>query len=235
MLPLTVGGELLHADPSGALLWPAESTLIVADLHLEKGSSFARRGVFLPPYDTRTTLARLEALIRRLAPSRIVALGDSFHDREAAARLDPADAAALAEIVARQDWIWVAGNHDPMPPSGLGGAIVREAVTLRGLTFRHEAVFEARGPELSGHFHPKASLRVHGRRVSCRCFVADGDRVILPAFGAYAGGLDIRETAVMRLFPKGFTAYLTGTERVTALPSALLRLPEPPQAALPLG
>jgi uncharacterized protein len=216
---IRLGPARLIPDPSGALWWPDQATLIVADLHLEKGSSFARRGTLLPPYDTAATLTRLAVLADHFRPARIVALGDSFHDREAADRLDPADQQRLAALVGGCDWIWIAGNHDPAPGPALGGTILAEGSTLAGLVLRHEAEAEPPEPELSGHYHPKASLSVHGRRVTCRCFMADERRIILPAFGAYAGGLSVRDPALRRLFPSGFTAYLAGTRRVSAIPS----------------
>jgi DNA ligase-associated metallophosphoesterase len=220
--PIRLGPAHLVPDPSGALWWPEQATLIVADLHLEKGSSFARRGTLLPPYDTAATLARLAALAERFRPARIVALGDSFHDREAAERLDPGDQRRLEALVAGCDWIWIAGNHDPAPGPALGGTVLAEGSELAGLALRHEAELDPPGPELSGHYHPKASLGIHGRRVTCRCFMADARRVVLPAFGAYAGGLSVRDPALRRLFPAGFTAYLAGTRRVSAIPSAHL-------------
>jgi len=148
--PIRLGPAQLLPDPSGALWWPEQATLIVADLHLEKGSSFARRGTLLPPYDTAATLTRLAALAERYRPARIVALGDSFHDRDAAERLDPADQQRLAALVGGCDWIWIAGNHDPAPGPALGGTILAEGSVLAGLTLRHEAEFEPAGPELSG-------------------------------------------------------------------------------------
>jgi DNA ligase-associated metallophosphoesterase len=217
---IALAGATLLAEPSGALWWPDERTLIVADLHFEKGSAFARRGSLLPPYDTRASLAALAALIGRFEPARVVTLGDSFHDSDGFARLAADDARALAELVARQEWIWVAGNHDPAPAPGLGGRVVLDALPLGPLTLRHEADRNAAAGELSGHFHPKASVSVHGRRLTCRCFVVDDRRVILPAFGAYAGGLDVRERAISSLFPGGFTAYLAGKTRLTMLPFA---------------
>jgi len=232
--PIRLGPAQLLPDPSGALWWPEQATLIVADLHLEKGSSFARRGTLLPPYDTAATLTRLAALAERFRPARIVALGDSFHDRDAAERLDPADQQRLAALVGSCDWIWIAGNHDPAPGPALGGTILAEGSVLAGLTLRHEAEFEPAGHELSGHYHPKASLSVHGRQLTCRCFMADARRVILPAFGAYAGGLSIRDPALRRLFPASFTAYLTGTRRVSAIPSAHLLGGSADQPALDL-
>jgi DNA ligase-associated metallophosphoesterase len=234
--PITFGGRHFVADPSGALWWPEEATLIVADLHLEKGSSFARRDVLLPPYDTSATLVRLTAVIDRLRPSRVVALGDSFHDREAAERLAPSDQAALAALVGRQDWIWIAGNHDPQPGPALGGRVVLASLDLNGIVLRHEAAALSAAPELSGHYHPKASLSVHGRRVTCRCFIGDDRRLILPAFGAYAGGLDVGDRALCKLFPFGFTAYLVGKARIAVVPSKYLVRPiESAADELPLG
>jgi DNA ligase-associated metallophosphoesterase len=224
--PIRLGPADLIPDPSGALWWPDQATLFVADLHLEKGSSFARKGTLLPPYDTAATLARLEAVAGRLRPRRIVALGDSFHDAQAAERLDPIDQARLAALVGGCDWLWIAGNHDPAPGPALGGIVMAEGSALAGLVLRHEAMIEPEGPELSGHFHPKAGISVHGRRVTCRCFVADRRRIVLPAFGAYAGGLSVGDPALRRLFPNGFTAYLAGTRRITAIASTLLFKPQ---------
>lgn len=217
-LALSLVDTILVADPSGAIWWPERRTLVVADLHLEKGAAFARRGALLPPYDTRATLAMLDALIRRLDPVTVVALGDSFHDLQGAAHLRADDAAALAALVARQDWIWVAGNHDPAPGTTLGGRVVVDTLPLGPLMLRHESVPDTAPGELSGHFHPKAAISVHGRRLTCRCFVADETRVILPAFGSYTGGLDVRDPAISGLFPRGFDAYLAGKTRLTMIP-----------------
>jgi len=213
---IRLAGAVLHADPSGALLWPAERTLIVADLHFEKGSGFAARGVLLPPYDTRATLDRLEAVLRRVRPRRVVCLGDSFHDRRAADRLAADDAARLARMAAAHEWIWVAGNHDPAPPVA-GGAVVDELM-LGPLTLRHAAAADPAAGEVSGHYHPKASVTVRARRVTGRCFAADARRLILPAFGAYAGGLDVLDPAIAGLFPGGCDVHFLGRERVTRLP-----------------
>lgn len=227
-LPITLGTATLLADASGALWWPDEATLLVADLHLEKGVAFARKGVLLPPYDTRATLDRLAQVIARFAPRRVIALGDSFHDAQAAAQIDPADRARLDAITAGQDWIWIAGNHD------IGSGATK--ILLGDVALRHEAEPTGAGFEISGHYHPKARLGVHGRVVSCRCFVTDGERIVMPAFGAYAGGLDVGDPALRRLFPRGFTAYLAGRERVTAVPSQiLLRHHAGEEPALPMA
>ena len=219
---LTVNGAALQADVSGALYWPAQETLTVSDLHLEKASSFAARGHLLPPYDTSATLRGLEALVARFRPARVISLGDSFHDSSAAERLDGAAAERIRGLTRDRDWIWICGNHDPAPPEGWGGRVASE-LTLGPLTFRHEAL--ARGPvdgEVSGHYHPKASVRVRARRLTARCFVTDGRRLILPAFGAFTGGLDVLNPAIATLFGAGFVAHLLGRDRVFAFPSAAL-------------
>lgn len=211
-----VNGEDLVLDASGALWWPAEATLVVADLHFEKGSSYAPSGQMLPPYDTRTTLLRIEKLAGRLKPSRIVALGDSFHDRNGAERLDEEERARLAALRRGVEWIWIAGNHDPAPPHWLGGRVAEE-IAIGGLVFRHEPrEMNARG-EIAGHLHPCATVTRRGRSLRRRCFVSDGARLVMPAFGAYAGGLDVRDRAVSGLFKARFLAYLLGTQRVYAV------------------
>ena len=223
---LTVNGAALEADVSGALHWPAGNTLVVSDLHLEKASSYAAQGHLLPPYDTSATLRGLETLVARHRPARVVSLGDSFHDPAAAERLDGAAAERIRALTRDRDWVWICGNHDPAPPEDWGGRVAAE-LALGPLVFRHEAL--AAGPcagEVSGHYHPKASVRVRGRRLTARCFVTDGRRLILPAFGAFTGGLDVRNPAVARLFAEGFVAHLLGRDRVFAFPStALLEQP----------
>jgi DNA ligase-associated metallophosphoesterase len=213
---ITLVGETLLLDVSGALIWPAAGVVVVADLHLEKGSSYAPRGVVLPPYDTAATLASLADVVSRHRPDRVICLGDSFHDGGAATRIDPADRATLATLVAAYRWFWIAGNHDPEPPP-LGGRVVRE-LAIGGLVFRHEAERIAPAGEISGHYHPKAGWRARGRPIGGRCFISDGRRLILPAFGAYAGGLDVRDPAIARLFPDGPDVHLIARDRVTRLP-----------------
>ncbi len=223
-VPIALCGATLAADPSGALLWPAERALVVADLHLEKGSAFAARGRLLPPYDTRATLERLAALVERLRPERVLCLGDSFHDRDAAERMEAGDVARLHALTGRADWLWITGNHDPDLPAGLGGRVAAE-LTLGPLTFRHEAVPGAVG-ELSGHLHPVAALRLPGRRVRERCFAGDGTRLILPAFGAFAGGLNVLDPAVSGLLGPRFEVHLLARDRVHRFPCARL-CPDP--------
>jgi hypothetical protein len=211
-----VAGVELVADPAGALYWPEHGLLAVADLHLEKGSSFAVRRVLLPPYDTAATLSRLARLVARYAPRTVVALGDSFHDGAGPARLGDADRAALAALQRGRDWLWIAGNHDPDPADGIGGRFL-PALMLGRLTFCHEPSRRGDG-EIAGHLHPVARIARRGRAVSRRCFASDGARMVMPAFGAYAGGLNIRDRAFAKVFRTlGYTAYMLGERRLYAV------------------
>lgn len=216
-LHLDVNGEILVLDASGAAWWPAQSTLVFADIHFEKGSSYAMRGALLPPYDTRTTLKRMAEAVARRAPRRIIALGDSFHDRQAADRLDDEERTALARLGRSAEWVWITGNHDPAPPAWLGGAIVEE-IKLGALVFRHEPSVFFQPGEIAGHLHPCTTVTRRGRSLRRRCFVSDGTRMVLPAFGAYAGGLDLWDDAIGSLFQGAFGAFVLGTERVYAVP-----------------
>src|SRR5512144_457621 len=203
------------ADLSGALFWQERRLLIVSDLHLEKGSSFAMRGVLLPPYDTIATLGRLAAVISRHDPRTVIALGDSFHDRTAHERLSAEDRDAVAGLQSGGDWIWISGNHDPMLPRDLGGTVADE-VAIGPITFRHEPT-GAHG-EIAGHLHPKARVSTRSRGIDRRCFAGDGARIVMPSFGAYAGGLSIRDVAFAKIFPaNGFVAHLLGDRRVHAI------------------
>lgn len=213
---LPVAGTVLVGDPAGIVYWPEQSLLAVADLHLEKGSSFAARGVLLPPYDTAATLARLSVLIARYAPRTVVALGDSFHDGRGPARLADTDRATLRGLQRGRDWLWIAGNHDPDPAEGIGGRFV-STIKLGLLTFRHEPIENTDG-EIAGHLHPVARVSRRGRTVSRRCFACDGTRMVMPAFGAYAGGLNVRDRAFVSVFPRlTFTAHMLGEQRVYAV------------------
>lgn len=203
----------LRLHHSGAVIWPDEGMLIVSDLHLEKGSAFAGRGVLLPPYDTAATLARLAAVCDRFSPRMVLALGDSFHDGGGSARLHESDRQVLKSLLRGRTWIWLLGNHDPEPPRDLGGDTV-DMLALGGLIFRHEPM-EAEAPgEVAGHLHPAAAVTRRGRRIRRRCFVSDGRRLVMPAFGAYAGGLDVSDAVFGALFTDGFTAWLLGRERL---------------------
>jgi DNA ligase-associated metallophosphoesterase len=214
--PIHLAGERLMLDPAGALVWPATGMLVVADLHLEKGSSFAQRGSLLPPWDTRVTLDRLTLLLRRWKPRQVVALGDSFHDADGSGRLPRDELARLTAITEAVAFVWVQGNHDPTPPDGVGGTWV-ESFATGPLMFRHAALARASG-EISGHYHPKATVPARAGSVTRACFVADARRVLLPAFGAYTGGLDVRDPAIARLFPRGGRTFLLGKERLFSFP-----------------
>jgi uncharacterized protein len=207
-----VAGVTLAADLSGALFWEEESLLVVSDLHLEKGSSFATRGVLLPPYDTVATLGRLAAVIARHDPRVVIALGDSFHDRDAHDRLCSENRDAIATLQARRDWIWISGNHDPALPSDLGGVVASE-VAVGPIAFRHEPT--GASGEIAGHLHPKVRVSTRGRSMERRCFACDGERAVMPAFGAYAGGLSIRDPAFAKIFQTlGFMAHVLGDSRL---------------------
>ena len=219
---LTLAGEHLALDLCGGLWLAAHGTLVVSDLHLEKGSAFAARsGQFLPPYDTRETLACLHEVIVRLDPACVVALGDSFHDSRGPERMEPGDRAMVAALQEGRDWVWIAGNHDHAVSEGVGGRYA-ETLTLGGLTLRHEPTPDAQDGEVSGHLHPCGKVAMRGRAVRRRCFVTDGRRLIMPAFGAYAGGLNVCDPVFKPLFPSGFTAHVIGGERLFVIDRKLL-------------
>jgi hypothetical protein len=216
-LSVDVNGERLILDKSGAAWWERTRTLIFADLHFEKGSSYARGGQFLPPYDTRATLLRMAEVAGRRAPARIIALGDSFHDSFAAERLGSEERGMLQALSASAHFLWITGNHDPHPPAWLGG-VVMEEWREGGLSLRHEPEADAAPGEVAGHLHPAATVAKFGRGVRRRCFVANGARLLMPAFGAYAGGLDVGDIAITGLFPGRFHAFMLGQDRVYAIP-----------------
>ena len=217
MVRFSFAGHKLAALPQGALFWPARRALIVADLHFEKASWFARTGQMLPPYDSLATLAELSALVAATEPAEIWCLGDSFHDSAGCDRLPVTARAALTELTRRHRWIWIAGNHDRDLVNRCGGEVMPEAV-VEGLVLRHEAGPADPRPELSGHFHPKLRVTVRGRRVARRCFVATESKLILPAFGALTGGLDAGHPEIIR-------AVGGGAQALVALDDRLLRFP----------
>lgn len=208
-------------DLSGALWLPDERTLVVADLHLEKGSAYAARGVFLPPYDSTATLAALAAAIRRHAPLRVIALGDSFHDRDAEARISESDLATLRQLQAGRDWLWVTGNHDPQISLMMGGSTA-DRIDLAGVTLRHEPDVHETGFEIAGHLHPAGKVRMRGRALRRRCFALSNRRCVMPAMGAYAGGLNLRDAAFRPLLGPGFSAHLLGDARLFRIDPRLL-------------
>ncbi|KAF0103450.1 MAG: hypothetical protein FD144_2041 [Rhodospirillaceae bacterium] len=222
-LEFDCAGQLLEALPMGGLFWPAERLLAVADLHLEKGSSYAVNArKLLPRHDTRQTLRALAALIDALQPRTVVCLGDSFHDRAAIERLPDEERREIERLASQTHFVWIAGNHDPIPPPA-GWGEVAEEIKAGQLVFRHEALFGPADGEVSGHYHPVAALTVRGRGLRRRCFLTDGRRLILPAFGAYAGGLNALDPAIAQLFPDDYDALVVGRETVRRLSWRQLR------------
>jgi DNA ligase-associated metallophosphoesterase len=213
-------GRTAILDLTGAMHLPEEDVLLVADLHFEKGSSFARRGMMLPPYDTRETLSALSDAVFRYNPRAVVALGDSFHDVGGPDRLGDEERETLARVQAGRDWVWVTGNHDRILPDSIGGQVVAE-MALGPLTLRHEPV-AGTDAEVAGHLHPVGKVVMRGRSTRRRCFLSDGSRCIMPALGAFAGGLNACDAAFKPLFPKGFTAHLIGAERIYAIAKSML-------------
>lgn len=217
-----VNGVELVADAEGIVFWPAENALLVADLHLEKGSSFAKRGQLIPPYDTITTLRRLTACLEKWRPKRVIALGDSFHDVTASERLSEESSAQLQTLMKGRDWVWITGNHDPEPPVGLGGMVTAQ-LALGNLLLRHEPQIEAPSGEIAGHLHPKARLVRRGRSVRRSCFAASRDRMIMPSFGAYTGGLNVFDAAFAPLFDRrNFHALMRGDGQVYRIAASQL-------------
>lgn len=214
MVPLSFAGHELRLVGARALYWVSERALLVADLHLEKASFFASKGQMLPPYDSRETLERLALAIRETGARRVFCLGDNFHDRQGAERLEPYAAGMLAALMRATDWVWIDGNHDTGTHQGAG------ALEVNGLVLRHRALPGETRPELSGHFHPKLAISARGRRIARPCAVASENRMILPAFGALTGGMDAASSEII--------AALQPAGQIDALTSAsgrLLRYP----------
>jgi DNA ligase-associated metallophosphoesterase len=217
----SVGGLEAVPHHSGALYLPSERALLLSDLHLEKASSYAARGVFLPPYDTRATLGSVAVAIAAFEPRQVISMGDSFHDRTGPLRLEPDDAATLRRLQGGRAWLWLTGNHDPDAPSGLDGEVA-DTIALGGVMLRHEPSHRGAEPEIAGHLHPAARIRLRGRGVRRRCFISDGNRLVMPAMGSYAGGLNVRDGAIQRLFDDGADVWMLGDARVFQVSRALL-------------
>ena len=220
---ISIAGQALVACRSGALYLPAERTLVVADLHLEKGSAFAARGRMLPPYDTRETLVRLAAVIDEFRPAQVIALGDSLHDGRAESRMLASDLEVLHGLQRGCTWVWVTGNHDPVISRALGGDVADE-LTVAGLALRH---IPTAGPvqcEIAGHLHPAARLAARGGSLRRRCFVGNRRRLVMPAFGAFAGGLNVLDEAFAPLFGDAAReVWMLGGDGIYPVPTDDLR------------
>ena len=219
MVPFSFAGETFDATAAGALYWRSQQTLLVADLHLEKASWFARLGQLLPPYDSHATLTALAAEVERTGAKRLFCLGDSFHDRFGCERLPATSRQLLEQLTRNLDWVWIVGNHDPGFADHCGGRIVEEE-QVAGIILRHEAQASEVRPELSGHFHPKLRLSMSGRRISRRCFVASESKLILPAFGSLTGGLDVRHPEIIRAVSGDAVALVPIADRLLRFPIA---------------
>lgn len=211
---LKVNGAQLFALKSKALWWPEKKVLIVSDLHLEKGSSYARRGQLLPPFDTAATLKTVADLITELQPQCVISLGDSFHDARAEERLAESDTARIRKMTEQTDWCWVEGNHDPLPPEGLGGRSMHE-LRIGPLVFRHEPLLQNEKGEIAGHLHPCAKVKGKtGRAVRASCFISNEERLIMPAMGAFTGGLNVLDPAIRECFPNNNVVSMVGRDGV---------------------
>jgi len=219
MVPLSFAGQQFLASPDGALVWPAQNAMLVADLHLEKASWFARLGQMLPPYDSHATLSALERDIDRAGITRLYCLGDSFHDRFGCDRLPATARELLVSLTSSLDWVWIVGNHDAGFIDHIGGRLADEA-HVAGMTLRHEAVRNDPAPEISGHYHPKLRLHLKGRNVSRRCYIASETKLILPAYGALTGGLDAHHPEIMKKVGPGASALVPVTDRLLRFPIA---------------
>ncbi len=221
--PVSISGLSFLADVSGALYWPAEDILVVADLHLEKGSAFAARGYMLPPYDTAATLERLATTLDAYPASTVICLGDSFHDCRAAERMSAVDRETLSILQEDRDWLWLNGNHDPVIADCFGGRVLHE-VTISGITFRHEPSASPVTHEVAGHLHPAARVSFHGHVIRRPCFVGNGKRLVMPAFGTYAGGLNVLDEAFAPLFKDdGLSVLVLGQEGLYPIAARLLK------------
>jgi len=219
MVPFSFAGETFAASADGALYWPAQQMLLVADLHLEKASWFAKAGQFLPPYDSHATLTALAREVERSGATRLYCLGDSFHDQFGCDRLDAKARELLTSLTSRLDWTWIVGNHDPGFADHCGGRIAEE-VEFAGIILRHEAVRDEARPEISGHFHPKLRVHLRGRQVSRRCFVTSATKIIMPAFGSLTGGLDAHHPEIMGSVGSQAAALVPISDRLLRFPLA---------------
>ena len=218
---IALAGEEAVLDPGGALWLPRFDALVVADLHFEKASHFAEAGYLVPPYDTGRTLDALEAMIERRRPALVVSLGDAFHDPRGPSRMRLPDRVRLEALIAPRDWVWVTGNHDPEPPEGMRGETVDE-LRLGPLTLRHEPSGDVEG-EVAGHLHPFARIGRGRRGVRRPCFACDGARLVMPAIGAFTGGLNVCDRAFDAILERSrLIAHMLGDDRVYSVSGASL-------------
>ena len=195
-------GDEFVLTRSRALFWPRENALLVADLHLEKASFYAKHGQLLPPYDSRETLERLADALRETGARRVFTLGDNFHDSAGSQRLEPHAEGMLAALTRSTDWVWITGNHDPHMEARHGGTVAEE-LEVAGMVLRHMAMPGETRPELSGHFHPRVQVKVHHRHIRRPCAVVahngkGSGRMVLPAFGALTGGMNAADPAILK-------------------------------------
>ena len=234
MVPLLFAGEEMLLTTGRAVFWPREGALLVADLHLEKASFFARHNQFLPPYDSRETLERVADAIRETGARRVITLGDNFHDAGGASRLEPHACGMLEALTRAVDWVWITGNHD-LPKAGetppparveaqCGGTVVDE-LEIGGVVLRHIARAGEARPEMSGHFHPKLQVTLNRRRINRPCAVlasrgAGADRLILPSFGALTGGMAANDPAILKALQPADTirAVLPAGDKLVQFP-----------------
>ena len=219
MVPLSFAEHEFQASPQGAVYWPSERVMLVADLHLEKASWFARLGQMLPPYDSLATLQALEAEIGRTRTQRLYCLGDSFHDRFGCERLAGPARELLLSLTSQIDWVWIVGNHDAGFVDHCGGRIEEEC-QVAGVILRHQAIANEPRPEISGHYHPKMRLSLKGRNVSRRCFIASPTKLILPAYGALTGGLDASHPEIVQKVGPCASALVPVSDRMLSFPIA---------------
>jgi DNA ligase-associated metallophosphoesterase len=213
------GGQTFEIAGQAALYWRAQDALLVSDLHLEKASAYALYGQMLPPYDSVSTLEEIATLCRTYRPAKIISLGDNFHDDDGEHRLAQDAAALLVDLACNTEWIWITGNHD-RAVSGMWGGKAFDALTVSGITLRHEAQGGDPNPEISGHFHPKFRQVLRGRMVKRRCFVKTPRKLIMPAFGALTGGLDVQDVAILKACD---LKYGEGIEALVATQSGFAR------------
>ena len=217
---IVLAGVELIPDLSGALYVPSHEALIIADLHLEQGTSLARRGIHVPPFDTALTLDLLEQVVASSQVRRLIFLGDSFHDGEGEARLDEAHVKRLRTITRTYETFWICGNHDPQPPQAIGGQGA-DVIALGPLILRHAP--SKTEFEIAGHLHPGCGINQRGRRIYGKCFVVDDKRLVMPAFGAYTGGLSVTSRAFNHLFHDDAFAFMIGRNAIHKFPLSRMR------------